>query len=52
MEVVILVSGFVGGKIKRREGEYLHSAGFSFFETLSRDLTKYFEGLKKSSYTW
>jgi hypothetical protein len=65
---IILVSGFVGGKIKRREVEYLRSAGFSFRDYkdcpslklaylrddwrsfkdyLARDLTKYFEGLKK-----
>jgi len=91
---IILVSGFVGGKLiyifefkfeclkeklkgllerrfpegQRREGEYLRSAGFSFRDYkdcpslklaylrddwysfkdyLSRDLTKYFEGLKK-----
>jgi hypothetical protein len=91
---IILVSGFVGGKLiyifefkfeclkekikgllerrfpegQRREGEYLRSAGFSFRDYkdcpslklaylrddwrsfknyLSRDLTKYFEGLKQ-----
>ena len=44
---IILVSGFIFPKGQRREGEYLRSAGFSFRDFLSRDLTKYFEGLKK-----
>ena len=44
---IILVSGFIFPKGQRKEGEYLRSAGFSFRDYLSRDLTKYFEGLKK-----